>query len=58
MEVQVEINDDKIEIDTGHSYLSLSLDDAKLLKNKLEEKLRTIRDAENLEKDWNFFGGL
>ena len=58
MDIQVVIKNNRVEIDNGYQLLELDLNQAKLLKSKLEEELRNTRIDESLKKDWNFFGGL
>lgn len=58
LQVTYESMDDLVEIDNGIDYIKMSLDEAKELHKKLSDVLYTAQKERNLEKDWNYLGGL
>ena len=64
--MEVDIKYDKkakvVELDNGHQYITIQVEDLKQVKDALDNILRNEvkRDhiEENLKKDWNFLGGL
>lgn len=60
MEIQIDLNknNETIELDNGHQYISLSIKDAQKLQSRLNEILHDLKLDKNLEKDWNYLGGL
>lgn len=58
MELQVILNGDTIELDNGHQYMTILVDDAKDLIVALQDKVYTKNTERNLEKDYNYTGGL
>lgn len=58
MDFEITLTEETVEIDNGYQYLSVSLEDLPSLINKLQDKLTIKRNEENLQKNWNFLGGL
>jgi len=56
--VHVEITDDSVDIDNGVSLISIPLEEAREFIKQMEEKLYTKSTEDNINKDWNYRGGL
>jgi hypothetical protein len=58
MDLQVTLNNETIELDNGHQYLTITVEEAQKLVCDLQEKIYIKNCEKNQEIDSNFNGGL
>lgn len=58
MDLQVKLFNELITLDNGVQYMELTPEEARIVIRKIEDILYAQQVEENLEKDWNYLGGL